>query len=146
MGECFECGNTAEFDHHVVPEVRGGTKTVTLCVDCHSKAHHLNKNRAISTLTKAGLMQAKARGVLLGAARPECRHNLKDDARKRGSESGRAKAKAAYAHIIPTMLEMRETGSTLQEITDWLNGEGHVTQRGLAWSTTAVLRVLAREE
>lgn len=36
---CFECGRDAHHQHHVVPRSRGGTKTVPLCVDCHSKAH-----------------------------------------------------------------------------------------------------------
>ena len=37
---CFECGgnDTIQF-HHVVPKIIGGTKTIPLCVKCHSKVH-----------------------------------------------------------------------------------------------------------
>jgi len=34
MIACFECGKPAEHDHHVVPVVRGGTRTVPLCSEC----------------------------------------------------------------------------------------------------------------
>ena len=39
IGECFECGQKAVFDHHVIPKELGGTKTVPLCSDCHGKVH-----------------------------------------------------------------------------------------------------------
>jgi len=53
MTKCWEC--EAETDnihhHHVVPKSRGGTKTVPLCISCHAKAHHRNKNMASGRLT-----------------------------------------------------------------------------------------------
>jgi 5-methylcytosine-specific restriction endonuclease McrA len=36
---CFECGNPAHHEHHVVPKALGGTATVPLCIDCHERAH-----------------------------------------------------------------------------------------------------------
>ena len=60
--DCFECGKPAEFDHHVVPAIYGGTKTVPLCAVCHSKVHGLSLLNH-RTLTKAGMVRAKARGV-----------------------------------------------------------------------------------
>jgi len=42
MSACFECGEAAEHDHHVVPRSRGGTKTVPLCGPCHAKAHDMD--------------------------------------------------------------------------------------------------------
>jgi hypothetical protein len=36
---CFECGNEAKHKHHVIPKVLGGTKTIPLCEECHSKVH-----------------------------------------------------------------------------------------------------------
>lgn len=47
---CFECGQPAEFDHHVVPRSRGGINTVPLCRECHAKAHHRNGNMGLATL------------------------------------------------------------------------------------------------
>ena len=48
MDKCFECNKPAQVDHHVVPKVLGGTKTIPLCNECHSKVHgkdliHLTK-------------------------------------------------------------------------------------------------------
>jgi hypothetical protein len=62
--ECFECGGVANHDHHVVPKSLGGTKTIPLCVECHSKVH----GRALthSSLVKAGIERAKAEGRPVG--------------------------------------------------------------------------------
>ena len=61
---CFECGKPAEHNHHVVPRVRGGIKTVPLCVLCHEKAHGCKLGR--SQLIKDGQAAARARGVKWG--------------------------------------------------------------------------------
>ena len=38
--ECFECGSTENIhQHHVVPQSKGGTKTIPLCNNCHSVVH-----------------------------------------------------------------------------------------------------------
>jgi DNA invertase Pin-like site-specific DNA recombinase len=39
MKVCFECGNTADIEHHVIPRSKGGNKTVPLCNNCHSLVH-----------------------------------------------------------------------------------------------------------
>lgn len=36
---CFECGKSADVDHHVIPRSKGGTKTIPLCNQCHSLVH-----------------------------------------------------------------------------------------------------------
>ena len=37
---CFECGSNNQIEyHHVIPKVSGGTKTIPLCLICHSKVH-----------------------------------------------------------------------------------------------------------
>ena len=69
MRYCFECGSKKDLmEHHVVPRVLGGTKTVLLCSVCHGKAHnvpdHTFQNH--SFLIKKGLMKAKSKGVQLG--------------------------------------------------------------------------------
>lgn len=42
MKKCFECGEIATEDHHVIPRVMGGTKTIPLCTQCHMKVHGLD--------------------------------------------------------------------------------------------------------
>ena len=62
---CFECGKPAEFNHHVVPVIYGGTKTVPLCAACHGKVHDqpMLNHRA---LTKAGMAKVMANGMKFG--------------------------------------------------------------------------------
>ena len=52
---CFECGQKAEYDHHVVPLSLGGTKTVPLCADCHGKTHNIT----MSNLTAKAMRRLK---------------------------------------------------------------------------------------
>ena len=66
MANCFECGNLSEYDHHVIPRVRGGTKTVPLCADCHGLAHHSKMNMHHSELIKEGMKKAKLEGRMAG--------------------------------------------------------------------------------
>jgi hypothetical protein len=42
MKKCFECGEEANHEHHVVPKSLGGTKTVLLCETHHGLIHDLN--------------------------------------------------------------------------------------------------------
>lgn len=62
---CFDCAQTAQHKHHVVPRVLGGTRTIPLCPACHGKVHgrDFTHHRA---LTVAGLAKARACGVQLG--------------------------------------------------------------------------------
>lgn len=63
---CFECGAVGDcHNHHVVPRVRGGTKTVPLCEACHGKVHGRDMMGQRS-LTKAGLAEARRQGKTLG--------------------------------------------------------------------------------
>ena len=72
MNKCFECEVIEDLqEHHVVPKSRGGTKTVTLCYECHMKAHgRSGKGLDHKRLTKEGLAAAKAKGVVLGNPNP----------------------------------------------------------------------------
>ena len=65
LGPCFECNKPAECDHHVVPRVKGGTKTVPLCLECHGKVHGIDAVR-FKALQRIGIAQAKARGAYKG--------------------------------------------------------------------------------
>jgi len=106
---------------------------------------------AISARTKAALTAAKARGQLLGSARPgHWNNNAK--ARLDGLAVGRKvtarlkhqRALAAVADLLPIMRQGRAEGQTFQAIADKLNAEGHTTSRGNAWSAVGVIQVLRR--
>ena len=63
---CFECGLDSDIHyHHVVPVVKGGTKTIPLCVICHSKVHG-KKFVNIKELQRIGIEKAKSEGKYLG--------------------------------------------------------------------------------
>lgn len=66
MKKCFECDsiNTVE-EHHVVPRVLGGTKTIPLCIVCHGLVHGRDfvKSR---NLQKIGIAKAKEMGKFKG--------------------------------------------------------------------------------
>ncbi len=103
--------------------------------------------RKISERTRTALAAYKARGGLLGAARPECR-NLSLEDRQRGAraagEASKRAADEAYADLIPDMISWRERGLSHQAIADKLNEEGHTTRQGAAWNRVQVMRVLKR--
>jgi DNA invertase Pin-like site-specific DNA recombinase len=101
----------------------------------------------ISERTKAALAAYKARGGLLGAARPGAHRltggaNLK--AARQAGEAARALADAAYTDLAPVVAELRAEGLSLRVIADRLNAEGHTTRRGMPWNPMQVARVLER--
>jgi hypothetical protein len=56
---CFECGKFDNLhEHHVVPRVLGGRKTIKLCAICHGKIHNLDFSNH-GNLIKIGLSKSK---------------------------------------------------------------------------------------
>ena len=95
--------------------------------------------RRISERTKAALAAYKARGGKLGTPA-----NLTPEAARKGSEATQAKARAAYAGLLPKLQLWRAAGSSFRQISALLNGAGHVTRNGGPWNHAQVRRVLAR--
>jgi DNA invertase Pin-like site-specific DNA recombinase len=91
--------------------------------------------KMISARTKAALSAYKARGGVLGGARPECRENMPEASRAKGRAAG-AMANRAVAidhyngEIVNTCRKMRADGATLQTIANQLNADGLNTRRG----------------
>lgn len=108
-----------------------------------------NETQQISERTKAALRAYKARGGVLGAARPECR-NLTDDARRKGAQAAgevaRVKAAECYGDVLPDMLAWRSEGMTLQQIADRLNSLGKRTRNQKLWGHVQVKRILDRSK
>lgn len=102
----------------------------------------------ISSRTKAALQAYKARGGVLGAARPECRGNLTPEAMAKGqrlaAEARHEKAMQAYAELVPVMAELRQQGKTYRDIAAALNEQGYATRRGKPWNHVQVRLVLGR--
>lgn len=91
----------------------------------------------ISERTKAALMAAKKRGVVLGAKNPEKSLPLMWAASTRAKESFQEK-------VRPIVREIQEAGcTTLQEIADCLNRRGIPTRRnGGKWYPATVSRII----
>lgn len=63
---CFECGSPKRLtNHHVIPKILGGTKTLPLCSSCHGKVHD-RKNISHSALTKTALARLQKQGRRVG--------------------------------------------------------------------------------
>jgi hypothetical protein len=125
MNKCFECETTKDLqEHHVVPKSRGGTKTVTLCYECHMKAHgRTGKGLNHKKLTREGLARAKARGVKLGP--PSHAHG-------KGAETMR---KRTNERLFPFIAEAEQHGHrSLSQIALYLNNKGITTPRGMAFT------------
>jgi len=108
-----------------------------------------NEAAAISARTKAALAAAKARGTLLGSARPghwkgkeEVRLGGLEKARIASIKAKQEKAAEAYSDLIPAVKAMRAEGLALRAIAERLNSEGHTTRRGKPWNPVQVSRVL----
>lgn len=96
--------------------------------------------RLISQRTKDALAAAKARGVLLGSARP---------GHWEGREHLRGRGKKVVHTISDTLLaqmkQLRNAGNTFEQISDIINSQGHVTPGGKSWSKSLVHRMLSKE-
>ena len=141
MSKCWECeieGVDLE-EHHPVPRSRGGTKTISLCSACHSKAHHRKKNVSISKLTREGLRRAKERGVKLG--NPDV-----SLMQARGVAAIKKKADAFAISIMPIIKEIMERDKikSYNSIAIALNREGVKTARGGKWGGETVRQVFKR--
>jgi hypothetical protein len=115
----FECGNPATEHHHVVPQSRGGTKTVPLCGACHGLAHNIRRPADMSALTREGLAVRRAQGVRLG---------------------GPPTIAPELANRIRSM--RFEDGMTLWQMADTLTAEGIPPPRGRQWRPTSFRAVL----
>ena len=101
--------------------------------------------KRISERTKAALSAYKARGGLLGSARPgayRLKGGMNVRAAKKGGQVVREQAADAYADLAPAIAAMRAEGLSLRQIAGRLNDEGHTTRRGKRWNQVQVGRVL----
>ena len=140
-GECWECSKLGEIHlHHVVPRSRGGTKTVPLCLECHAKAHHRNKNMSTSKLVSETIKRKKLEGTWKPPS-PETTTKARIASAKVRADN----ADAFGRKLIATIKEIDPDESRSQkEIVDILNTIGFTTPRGKAWSQPSLCRTLQR--
>jgi hypothetical protein len=139
---CFECGSLSEQNHHIIPKIYGGIKTIPLCQKCHDKIHGVTRLN-INKLTKDALDRKRIREPNHKFGSPQ---NLTNEARSKGWASTKLKARTdpsvimAYSIIKP----MREDGFTFQYICDKLNTEGYKTRTSKYFHPMQVLNIWNR--
>ena len=65
---CFECGNRADHQHHVVPKCLGGIQTVPLCVKCHNLARSEGSPVSLSALAMVSALPRRPNKLTLETA------------------------------------------------------------------------------
>lgn len=74
MYSCFECNSYKNIHHHhVVPKVKGGTKTLPLCEECHGKVHgeHMLKIQRLAKIGRQKKVKENLdKGLPSGLGRP----------------------------------------------------------------------------
>jgi hypothetical protein len=137
---CFECGSIDDMHyHHVVPESRGGVKTIPLCAMCHGKVHNVGFSN-LSELIKTGLIKAKESGIRLGNP------NGLGGYQKMGVQKIKELAETNEANLkaIGVICKAKEQNLTLQQIADKLNSLQYTTRRGKQFTPTQVSRLYER--
>lgn len=135
---CFECGGTAEHQHHVVPRSLGGTRTVPLCATCHGKIHGIDFS-SHGILTKAGLIKAAARGALIGN---RSGNRNRDTGAAKAAWSAKTQARQAEVREVCLELIAEHGEMTTRKLADHLNQAGYKTVTGKDWSATQVWRII----
>ena len=129
---CFECGYKAQHEHHVVPRSKGGTKTIPLCVTCHSAVHGVDLS--VPALTRAALSKKKARGERVGCVPLGARV---------AADGVHLEADPGEAEALEIVRELRTSGASIRAIAAELDARG-VPARGERWHPTTVARLIRR--
>ncbi len=134
--KCFECETDAEeiHHHHVVPQSRGGTKTVPLCHSCHAAAHGVDSDWTIAKLTSEALQRKKANSEFTGGHAP-FGYRVDDDGVALVEDADEQK-------VIATIRNFRKDGWPLRGIVAKLDEVGMVGRSGKPLTLTAVARVV----
>lgn len=141
--KCFECDATEDLqEHHVVPRIRGGTKTITLCYSCHMKAHGRDgKGMHHSRLIREGLKKSlQKRGLDKWPCKPQIK-KAQESARK----ANRARGDKTAETYAPMIRRAQNAGcKSSREIAKHLNESGVRSPRGNDVSHKLVLRCLEK--
>lgn len=132
---CFECGAPASDEHHVVPQVLGGTQTVPLCYRHHRLVHGKDAPADVTTsaLVREGLKKAREAGTWMG--RPPYGYTV--------TRRERMLCEIPIEQsVIRACRTAREHGWSTKRIAHALNRWGVSQRNGSPWSCSAVWSML----
>ena len=137
MPKCFECGSERGcVNHHVVPRVVGGTKTVCLCAKCNAKVHSV-KPLSISALTKKALALKRSRNEKTGGDVPYG-YGL--------TPAGILIKNETEQRVLKTIRRLNRDGYSLRKICRELERGGYSTKRGNpVWHPSVIWKILNRK-
>ena len=151
MKQCFECETTEDLhEHHVVPRSRGGTKTITLCHQCHLKAHGrdgngLNHSRLIKEALAVKKEELAKEGKKLGNPRL---HLNRDKLLKASFERGQKTKDRYLGSINGVIAELQAKGQvkkngepSLRAICDVLNDRGIKAPKGGKFHPATIIMI-----
>ena len=130
---CFECGDPAEHQHHVVPRSLGGTRTVPLCERCHGLVHDRGMVGQ-ARLTRLALQGKKERGELVGAV-PYGMQRLTPTSRWLVPHEHEQKA-------LSIARSLRDLGASLRSIASTLAVQGFLARNGRKFDPQQIARML----
>lgn len=132
---CWECGerDAVLHTHHPVPRSLGGKRTITLCLACHTKAHHEDTRMGTGALSKTALASKRARGGRTSRHAP---------LGTRIGEDGCLEPNPREVEAVILARTLRNEGVTLRAIAQRLMEEGFET-RGKRWYASSIRRMLA---
>ena len=130
--KCFNCGDAASHQHHVVPRSLGGVATVPLCHACHGKAHGRAKGfRSTKELTAMALSRKKARGEVCGTS-PYGYSPAKD---------GTLVERSDEMTVVAVVKHMRLMRMSFERIVETLHRRGFRSRSGASYGKTQVCRM-----
>lgn len=132
---CAACGSTINLQyHHLIPRSLGGsddeTNLITLCGECHAKAHGIQADWRHSELTRRGLATKKARGERVGSIP----YGFRD-------EGGQLVPNEIEQDILRLSLQWRSQGDSLRTIAEKLTERGFKS-RGQSWNPQTIKNIV----
>jgi len=145
MKKCFECEVTEDLhEHHVVPRSKGGTKTVTLCHQCHMKAHGRDgKGLNHKELTKEGMKTALAKRRLEDPNYKFGNPNI-EHAQKKAVATIKQQADEHARSYGTLIISLYNNFGSYNKVAKELNRLGIKSARGKRWTHKSVIRLVTR--
>ena len=129
MSKCFECGSNDNIhQHHVVPRIKGGSKTVPLYERCHGLVHDVS----IRSLTAAAIALKKQQRLVYNANPP-----LGFDA-----VGGRLVENEREQKIVRMIFAMRRRNLSLHKIAEYCNARRFVGKQGGAFYASTIKNIV----